>query len=339
MFGLRVLTTGDSFFTGPASRNPERKSSEHARASRWLGTPAIPTPGVVVGFEDSLGGGDRDFNDYRFVVSNVSVEDASPVPEPGTLLTFGTGMAALFAVVTAPELNSEDVKLNAEPRAVGQSGMVFCLPMAEEMSAMGKRLSFFGGTATCLLRPLPSGRLLGQPFVLTFDVTVTFTLGPLQEIFGHAPQSRRRHARKGDLRSHAARPQHDPQTSVFSMGAVTYCASNHGTGLTLPVETYQSFDNANCASGVCDGFLALATSGAVPGFDLVQAAVAFETAAGREGESLPRVQPSLPRASEPVSFASTRSCQTRAQMTSRTQSAARCNCATCPPCRCPSQGR
>jgi len=93
VFGLRVLTTGDSFFTGPASRNPD--GVVHARASRWLGTPTIPTPGVVVGFEDLLGGGDRDFNDYRFVVSNVSVEDASPVPEPGTLLMFGTGMAAL----------------------------------------------------------------------------------------------------------------------------------------------------------------------------------------------------------------------------------------------------
>ena len=92
VFGLRVLSTGDEFFTGPASRNPDGVA--HARARRWSGTPTIPTPGVLIGFEDLFGGGDRDFNDYQFVVSNVSLVSAT-VPEPGTMLLLGTGIAVV----------------------------------------------------------------------------------------------------------------------------------------------------------------------------------------------------------------------------------------------------
>jgi hypothetical protein len=93
VFRLHVLTTGDDFFTGPASRNPD--GAVHAQASLWAGTPSIPTTGVLVGFEDLFGGGDSDFNDFQFVVGNVRLADTSPVPEPTTLLLFATGAAAI----------------------------------------------------------------------------------------------------------------------------------------------------------------------------------------------------------------------------------------------------
>jgi hypothetical protein len=100
IFGLRVLSSGDDFFTGPASRNPD--GFVHAQASRWPGTPTIPTQGVLIGFEDLFGGGDRDFNDFRFVVSNVRIVDATPVPEPSTMLLFGSGALALLRRAKSP---------------------------------------------------------------------------------------------------------------------------------------------------------------------------------------------------------------------------------------------
>jgi hypothetical protein len=93
VFRLHVLTTGDDFFTGPASRNPD--GAVHAQASLWAGTPSIPTTGVLVAFEDLFGAGDGDFNDFQFVVGNVRLADTSPVPEPTTLLLFATGAAAI----------------------------------------------------------------------------------------------------------------------------------------------------------------------------------------------------------------------------------------------------
>jgi len=161
---------------------------------------------------------------------------------------------------------------------------LFVCPMAEEMSAMGKRLPFFGVLlASFALYPQA---VSAEPFVLTFDVTVTFTLGPLQEIFGTPLKVG--DVMRGRVTYDPTLPDRNtiPNFGIFD-GSGHVLRLDHGSGLTLPVETYQSFDNANCASGVCDGFLALGTSGAVPGFDLVQAAVAFETAPGREGDSLP----------------------------------------------------
>lgn len=93
VFRLHVLNTGDDFLTGPASRNAD--GLVHAIASLWPGNSAIPGSGVHLGFEDLRGGGDRDFNDFEFVVTNATLTDTAPVPEPAGLLLVATGAVAL----------------------------------------------------------------------------------------------------------------------------------------------------------------------------------------------------------------------------------------------------
>ena len=84
VFELRVQNTGDSFFTGPASRNPD--AAPHARVqAEWV-------PGsTLVSFED-LYGGPFDYNDLSFSFTNtVSV----PEPSPWGLMLAGLGGVAL----------------------------------------------------------------------------------------------------------------------------------------------------------------------------------------------------------------------------------------------------
>ena len=50
---------------------------------------------TLVGFEDLYGGGDRDYDDIVFLVSNVS---ATPVPEPGTYAMLLAGLGLIGAV-------------------------------------------------------------------------------------------------------------------------------------------------------------------------------------------------------------------------------------------------
>jgi hypothetical protein len=160
------------------------------------------------------------------------------------------------------------------------------MPPERELPAMRKQLSFLGVLLVlCCVCPRT---VSAESFVLKFDVTVTFTLGPVQEIFG-APIS------VGDVMH--GRMTYDPSLpdlntipgfGIFD-GTGQTMRLDHGTGLTLPIETYQSFDNAQCLSGVCDGFLGLATRSNFAGFDLVQAVVSLETSASRKGDSLPSI--------------------------------------------------
>jgi hypothetical protein len=66
-----------SYYTGPASRNPD--GIEHAVVT-WLG------PGTAkIGFEDKRGGGDRDYDDVVFIVNSAHA------PEPSSLMLLGLG--------------------------------------------------------------------------------------------------------------------------------------------------------------------------------------------------------------------------------------------------------
>jgi len=90
IFQLYVNNTGDSFYTGPASRNPD--SHTHARAQAdWL-------PGTtLVSFED-LYNGPFNFNDLSFSFTNTTSGPVSvPEPNPLVLMLAGIGIVGLMA--------------------------------------------------------------------------------------------------------------------------------------------------------------------------------------------------------------------------------------------------
>jgi hypothetical protein len=75
-FSIVVTNTGHEFYSGAPGSNPD--SVAHAMMD-------FMSPGLVnVGFEDLWGGGDKDYNDLRFSVRNVS--PSVTVPEPSTLV-------------------------------------------------------------------------------------------------------------------------------------------------------------------------------------------------------------------------------------------------------------
>jgi len=50
---------------------------------------------IQINLDDQLGGGDRDFTDMIVGGFGCSIEQSAPVPEPATMLLFGTGLASL----------------------------------------------------------------------------------------------------------------------------------------------------------------------------------------------------------------------------------------------------
>ena len=78
---------GGLFFTGGANRNPDNVT--HAIVDYQY------APGqTLVGFEDMFGGGDHDYNDLRFTLSNVT----GSVPDGGSTLAMLLGSAVLMIV-------------------------------------------------------------------------------------------------------------------------------------------------------------------------------------------------------------------------------------------------
>jgi hypothetical protein len=96
-FGIHVLNTKQDFALGPGSRNVDGLDHAYVRTGRG---------GFYVGFEDLLGGGDRDYNDTIFRFTGVSTtrpqfatttepDHERTLPEPASLVLVLSGIAVL----------------------------------------------------------------------------------------------------------------------------------------------------------------------------------------------------------------------------------------------------
>jgi|GEM_PF-407057 len=91
VFRLFVRNTSLDFFSGDPSRNID--GVPHARAVTTLLQDGSYL--TTVGFEDLFDGGDRDYNDFMFSLTNV-VDPPAQVPEPSVLLLLGFGLVGLY---------------------------------------------------------------------------------------------------------------------------------------------------------------------------------------------------------------------------------------------------
>lgn len=82
-----VNDTGDTFFSGAATNNVD--NTAHT-AYQQMGN------SILVGFEDIAFGGDKDYNDFVFSLSNATIaKPVSPVPEPDMLSLLAAGLMLL----------------------------------------------------------------------------------------------------------------------------------------------------------------------------------------------------------------------------------------------------
>jgi len=79
VFGITVLNGGPTFFTGPASRNPDGVAHADIMETR------VRT--VLVGFEDHVGGGDRDYDDVAFEFTGDLAPNRPPLGDDQTVTT------------------------------------------------------------------------------------------------------------------------------------------------------------------------------------------------------------------------------------------------------------
>ena len=79
VFGITFVDGGETFFMGPASRNPD--GIAHAEVTET----GVRT--FLVGFEDVFGGGDRDYDDNVFLFTGNLASSTPPLAEDQTLTT------------------------------------------------------------------------------------------------------------------------------------------------------------------------------------------------------------------------------------------------------------
>jgi hypothetical protein len=86
ILGIHVVNTGNDFVMGSGFDNPD--GIPHAKVNYVYNHVAI------IGFEDLFGGGDLDYDDARIrVTGDIGIEK---IPEPSTMLLFGSGLASLL---------------------------------------------------------------------------------------------------------------------------------------------------------------------------------------------------------------------------------------------------
>jgi hypothetical protein len=151
---------------------------------------------------------------------------------------------------------------------------------------MSKRLPLLG--SLLVVACLSPRAVFADSILVSFDVTVTYTFGTLQDIFG-VPIS------VGDVigGSFTMDPAAPDRNALPNFGS--YAGTGHelrleaGSGLTLPMESFFVYDNDSCLGGPCDAFQVYGTTTTRPGFEFISALLDFRTAAAnREGTGLPR---------------------------------------------------
>lgn len=90
VFWLHDVTSGFDYFSGPAGNNPDNYAHVVSFYDYYNGQ-------TLVGFEDLYEGGDKDFDDIVFLVSNVGQTPAVPEPETCAMLLAGLGIVSALA--------------------------------------------------------------------------------------------------------------------------------------------------------------------------------------------------------------------------------------------------
>ena len=151
---------------------------------------------------------------------------------------------------------------------------------------MSTRMPLLG--TMVLVACLSSTAVFADPIRVSFDVTVTFTQGTLQDIFGVPVTA-------GDVirGSFTMDPAAPDQSTLADFGAYSgvgqHLRLDAGTGVTLPVERYFVYDNFSCLGGFCDAFQVSASTTMFSGFEFIGALLDFRTpGANRDGDGLPR---------------------------------------------------